>query len=184
MATNITGKSHGTLVINDSLRINNNLSRTLDRLSERSYCQDYQRLGLCSKVEVTLHSGSGVATLGRQLTRPPEGIFRLSVENRTYVSILKFWNTGSGSKYQESFGSSLCTKWYGDIRGRQWKAYNYNTITELRNYHISKQLFSNYFSGVQETRAETDSDSSHSRSVSKSDEENEDIDEVVIWEND
>uniref|UniRef100_A0A915HX44 Uncharacterized protein n=1 Tax=Romanomermis culicivorax TaxID=13658 RepID=A0A915HX44_ROMCU len=37
---------------------------------------------------------------------------------------------------------------------------------------------------VQEVRAEANSDSSHSHSLCKSDEENEDIDKVVICEND
>uniref|UniRef100_A0A915ITJ7 Uncharacterized protein n=1 Tax=Romanomermis culicivorax TaxID=13658 RepID=A0A915ITJ7_ROMCU len=48
---------------------------------------------------------------------------------------------------------------------------------------MSKQLFSNYPCSVQEVRAEENSDSSHSHSLCKSDEENEDIDEVVICEN-
>uniref|UniRef100_A0A915IA27 Uncharacterized protein n=1 Tax=Romanomermis culicivorax TaxID=13658 RepID=A0A915IA27_ROMCU len=50
--------------------------------------------------------------------------------------------------------------------------------------HISKLLFSNYLSSVREVRAEANSDSSHSHSRCRSDEENDDIDEVVICEND
>lgn len=66
-------------------------TRTLDRLSERSYCKDYQRLGLCTRAEVTLHSGnqtsagsSGGTGVGISLTRSNEGHFRLTVVNRTY----------------------------------------------------------------------------------------------------
>uniref|UniRef100_A0A915INS9 Secreted protein n=1 Tax=Romanomermis culicivorax TaxID=13658 RepID=A0A915INS9_ROMCU len=49
-------------------------------------------------------------------------------------------------------------------------------------HYMSKHLFSNYLSSVQEVRAEANSDSSHGHSLCKSDEENEHIDEVVIWE--
>lgn len=66
-------------------------TRTLDRLSERSYCKDYQRLGLCTRAEVTLHSGnqsstgSGSSTgVGINLSRSSESHFRLTVVNRTY----------------------------------------------------------------------------------------------------
>uniref|UniRef100_A0A915J075 Uncharacterized protein n=1 Tax=Romanomermis culicivorax TaxID=13658 RepID=A0A915J075_ROMCU len=48
--------------------------------------------------------------------------------------------------------------------------------------NITKHLFSNYLSSVYEVRAEANSDSSHSHSLCKSNKENEDIDEVVIWE--
>uniref|UniRef100_A0A915HGX9 Uncharacterized protein n=1 Tax=Romanomermis culicivorax TaxID=13658 RepID=A0A915HGX9_ROMCU len=44
---------------------------------------------------------------------------------------------------------------------------------------MSRQLFSNYLSSVQEVRAEANSDSSDSHSPGKSGEENEDIDEVI-----
>lgn len=39
------------------------LTKTLDRLAERSDCVDYQRLNLCSKTELSMHSGGG--TRGR-----------------------------------------------------------------------------------------------------------------------
>lgn len=63
------------------------LTRTLDRLSERSYCQDYQRLGLCTRVEVTLHTGG---TLNKPLNRSGDGAFRLTVVNRSYAVCRRF----------------------------------------------------------------------------------------------